>query len=40
MFLHPITETEVEKVARSPKNKSSAGIDGMPDYIVKQCIEL
>jgi len=28
MFLHPI------------KNKSSAAIDGIPDYIVKQCIEL
>jgi len=39
-FLHPITENKVEKVARSLKNKSSAGIDGIPDYIVKQCIEL
>jgi len=37
MFLHPITEKEV---AGSLKNKSSAAIDGIPDYIVKQCIEL
>jgi len=49
MFLHPITENEVEKVARSRKNKSLAGIDGnkslagidgIPNYIVKECIEL
>jgi hypothetical protein len=31
MFLHPITEREVENVARNLKNKSSAGIDGIPD---------
>jgi len=40
MYLHPITENKEEKVARSLKNKSSAGIDGIPDYIVKLCIEL
>ena len=40
MFLHPITQNEVEEVARCLKNKSSAGIDGIHNYIVKQCIEL
>ena len=39
MFFYPITEREVENAARNLKNKSSAGIDGIPDYIVKQCIE-
>jgi hypothetical protein len=39
MFLFPVTESEVEKVARSLKNKLSAGIDEIPDYVVKQCIK-
>jgi hypothetical protein len=40
MFLFPVTESEVEKVARSLKNKLTAGIDEIPDYVVKQCIDL
>jgi hypothetical protein len=40
MFLFPVTQSEVEKVARSFKNKLTAGIDGIPDYVVKHCIEL
>jgi hypothetical protein len=40
MFLFQVTESEVQKVARSFKNKLTAGIDGIPDYVVKQCIEL
>jgi hypothetical protein len=39
-FLFPITESEVEKVAKGLKNKLSAGIDETPDYVVKQCIKL
>jgi exonuclease III len=40
MFLYPITENEVEEAARRLKNKSSTGTDGIPDNIVKQCMEL
>jgi hypothetical protein len=40
MFLFPVTESEVEKVAKGLKNKLSAGIDEIPDYVVKQCIKL
>lgn len=40
MFLFPVTENEVENVAKGLKKKSSAGIDGIPDCIVKQCIQL
>jgi hypothetical protein len=39
MFLFPVTEREVEKVAKHLKNKLSAGIDEIPDYVVKQCIK-
>jgi len=38
IFLIPITENEVEKVAKSLKDKSSAGIDEIPDSVVKKCI--
>ena len=38
MFFVPITENEVEKVAKGFKNKLSAGVDEIPDYVVKQCI--
>jgi len=38
MFLLPITENEVEKVAKVLKDKSSAGIDEIPDCVIKQCI--
>jgi hypothetical protein len=40
MFLFPVTESEVEKVAKGLKNKFSAGIDEIHDYVVKQCITL
>jgi hypothetical protein len=39
MSLFPVTEREVEKVAKGLKNKLSAGIDEIPDYVVKQCIK-
>ena len=40
MFLFPVTENEVEKVAKGLKNKLSAGIDEIPDHVVKQSIKL
>jgi hypothetical protein len=40
MFLFPVKENKVEKVAKGLKNKFSAGIDEIPDYVVKQCIKL
>ena len=35
MFLFPVTENEVEKVAKGVKNKLLALIDEIPDYVVK-----
>jgi hypothetical protein len=40
MFLSPITENEMEKAAKALKNKLSAGIDEIPDCVVKQCINV
>jgi len=40
MFLFPATESEVEKVVKGLRNKLSAGIDEIPDYVVMQCIKL
>jgi hypothetical protein len=40
MFLFPVTESEVQKVEKGLKNKLSAGIHEIPDYVVKQCITL
>jgi hypothetical protein len=40
MFLFLGTESEVEKVANDLKNKLSAGIDDIPDYVVKRCIQV
>jgi hypothetical protein len=34
-FLFPITESEVVKVARCSKNKLTAGIDEIPDHVVR-----
>jgi hypothetical protein len=39
-FLFPVTENEVENVVKGLKNKLLAGIDEIPDYVVKQCIKL
>jgi len=38
MFLIPIMENEVEKVVKGLTDKSSAGIDIIPDFVVNQCI--
>ena len=39
IFLTPITENEVTKVAKRLKNKFTTGNDDIPDYVVKQCID-
>jgi hypothetical protein len=40
LFLSPITENEIVKLAKSLKNKFTSGYDDVPDAIVKQCIEV
>jgi hypothetical protein len=39
IFLTPITENEVVKVAKCLKNKFATGSDDIPDYVVKQCTD-
>jgi hypothetical protein len=39
MFIFPVTETEIEEVIKNFQEKYSAGIDEIPDYVVKKCIE-
>jgi hypothetical protein len=39
IFLFPVTENEIQCVAKSLKGKFSAGFDDMPEYLVKQCIQ-
>ena len=39
MFFVPITQNEVEKVAKGFTNKLPTGVDEIPDYVVKQCIK-
>jgi hypothetical protein len=39
MFIFPVTETEVEKMTKNFMGKFSAGIDEIPHYVDKQCIE-
>ena len=38
MFVAPVTETEAEQVIKDLKNKSSAGFDEIPTFLVKQCL--
>jgi hypothetical protein len=40
MILFPVTEYEVEKVAKDIKNTLSAEVDEIPGYVVKQCIKM
>ena len=40
MFLFPVTENEVKKVAKNLKNKLLAGINKICNCIIKQCIQL
>jgi hypothetical protein len=39
MFIFPVTEIEIDEAAKNFKGKYSAGIDEIPDYVVKKCIE-
>lgn len=36
MFLSPVTQIEMEQIAKSLKNKHSSGIDEIPTSIIKQ----
>ena len=38
IFLAPVTEDEIFKIINDLKNKSSFGIDGIPNSVVKMCI--
>jgi hypothetical protein len=38
IFIHPVTEYEIERVTNSLKGKLSTGYDEIPEYLVKKCI--
>jgi hypothetical protein len=40
IFFFPVRDSEVERVMNGLKNKQLAGIDEIPDHVVKQCITL
>jgi hypothetical protein len=40
MFIPPVTETEVVSLTKSLKGKPAAGFEDIPEYLVKQCIQL
>jgi hypothetical protein len=40
MFIYPVTEIEIVEMVKNFKGKYSAGIDGIPDFVVKKCIEV
>ena len=37
IILHPVTSEEIHKLIKSLKSSMASGIDGIPDYIIKQC---
>jgi hypothetical protein len=37
--LYPFTEYEIELVSKGLKGKLSTGYDGIPENLVKRCIE-
>jgi hypothetical protein len=39
IFLFPVTETEIECVAKSLKGEFCAGFDDIPEYLVKRFIQ-
>ena len=40
MYITPVSESEVEKVIKNLKGKSSSGFDGVTESIVKKCVQL
>jgi hypothetical protein len=40
MFLFPATENKIERVVIKLKAKAVSGVDGIPDFIVRDCIQL
>jgi hypothetical protein len=39
IFIHPVTEYEIECVIKSLKGKLSTGYDEIPEYLVKKCMK-
>ena len=39
MFLSPVTEDELMRILTSLKGKRSAGVDEVPEFIIKRCAE-
>ena len=40
IFIYPVTEEEVVNLAKTLKNRRTAGPDDIPECLVKQCIGL
>ncbi|MDR2880067.1 MAG: reverse transcriptase family protein, partial [Fusobacteriales bacterium] len=40
VFIHPVMEEEVVKIAKTLRNKSTAGPDEIPECLIKKCIRL
>ena len=40
IFISPVTEEEVVSLAKNLKNKPTAGLDDIPESLVKQCMQL
>jgi len=40
IFIHPVTEEEVESLTKGLKGKHSAGYDDVYKCLIKQCIQL
>jgi hypothetical protein len=40
MFVYPVTDIEIVEMVKNFKGKYSAGTDGIPDFVVKKCIEV
>ena len=39
MYITPVSESEIEKVIKNLKGKSSSGFDGVTEFIVKKCVQ-
>lgn len=38
LILEPVTESYIIKIIKSLKNKKSAGVDGISNFVIKQCV--
>jgi len=39
MYITPVSESEIEKMIKNLKRKSSSGFDGVTEPIVKKCVQ-